>query len=275
MTEKEITTFIFRLFVEKDSLGNFEDEVRDLFALCENEDERYVVKHILRNLMIVNESTMRRVISSLVNYILKISEDIDQIAIVAMAYDEGADSSQQLLQSLKPRFYGNKKINFFNSVPNFLKKGKIDKFEKFIIIDDFSGTGGTVKNRVNHIIKHAVSIKHSIEAHVGILFGMSKAIEEIRKNGISVEFMYECTAGISGHFFGEDRDKYIASMKRLEDELSDKIDEKPMPSLGYGEAESLFCIENQNSPNSNFPILWWPKSKDYSDRRTILRRFEP
>ena len=64
-------------------------------------------------------------------------------------------------------------------------------------------------------------------------------------------------AGISGHFSGQELVNKKALMQRLEQELAANIEGEPLPSLGYGGAEALFCIEKENAPNSNFPIFWW------------------
>ena len=143
-----------------------------------------------------------------------------------------------------------------------------------MIIDDFSGTGNTVIGRVKHISDNAKSRGLSVNSSVGILVGMQQAKKKIETAGLECHFIVECVAGISGHFSGENLEKYITCMKRLEEELCQEIDNTKLPSLGYGEAEALFCVAGWNAPNSNLPILWWPKDKHMKDRQTVMQRYE-
>ena len=60
-------------------------------------------------------------------------------------------------------------------------------------------------------------------------------------------------------------------MWRLEAGLKEMIGRESLPHFGWGAAEALFGSP-YNTPNSVFPIFWWPKTRDNSDRNTILRR---
>jgi hypothetical protein len=47
-------------------------------------------------------------------------------------------------------------------------------------------------------------------------------------------------------------------------------------SFGYNAAEAIYSLEGcqGNTPNSVFPIFWWPRNVTGNQRNTILTRFE-
>ncbi|MCV2866941.1 hypothetical protein OE647_19765 [Defluviimonas sp. WL0075] len=196
------------------------------------------------------------------------------VAIVATAWGDKPDSSQQLVQRLKVQLRSDKNVEFFNSVNAFERKDHIKRFPRFILVDEFSGTGETVANRLKHIGNHAKANGTAVDPYVCMLFGMEKASEKLVNLGYKTYFCAELKAGISGYFNDAERDEKIALMQRLEEELAPAINGEPMPSLGHGQAEALFFIKNMNAPNSNFPILWWPKDAQDRDRDTIMHRAE-
>lgn len=274
VTDDEVTAFMFSLFVEKENFHGNEEQIRQLLGICKSDDEFFIIRHTLKNLLILSQSKLGMVVEKLVEELKVLAKKSQSLAIVAMAWDEGADSSQMLLQLIKPRFAGIKNIKFFNSVPNFIAKSRFKQHDNFALVDDFSGTGKTVLNRLKYIQNCAAQAGHNLDPFVGILFGMPNALNAIQAAGVEVKFVYQCTPGISGHFLEGEREKYIKTMKRIEEELCQEIDGVPLPSLGNGEAEALFCVETWNAPNSNFPVLWWPLCKNMNPRKTILSRFE-
>jgi hypothetical protein len=66
----------------------------------------------------------------------------------------------------------------------------------------------------------------------------------------------------------------ISLMLRIEAALLASKDGFTLPSLGYGGAESLYCMDGGNAPNSVFPIFWWPWLADGNQRETLLNRAE-
>ena len=104
---------------------------------------------------------------------------------------------------------------------------------------------------------------------------MEKAYNYMIDKGVDVQVEQKLKAGLSGHFVGDDLDEAIAVMKGMEGRLAKLFKDKPVPSLGYGEAEALYCAKNWNAPNSNFPILWWPETLEGKKRRMVFIRSGP
>lgn len=272
--EDEISNWLFDVLLRREVLEDFEKPMSSLAKMCRSRDEFELLAHTIEKLVALSQKQFTKQIISLVGHIKKLIVGEQQIAIVAMAWGDEPDSSQQLVQLLKTYFHNERRVRFFNSVNNFEKKDHIQTFPRFIIVDEFSGTGKTVIGRVNHLYKHAKSKNVEIEPYVYLLFGMQQAYDNIKGQGIDAHFCNILKAGISGYFTGEERSKRIAIMKRLEEELHPQIDGKQLPSLGYGEAEALFFVRNMNAPNSNFPIFWWPIDASGNDRDTIMQRAE-
>ncbi|QFP63331.1 phosphoribosyltransferase-like protein [Brucella anthropi] len=273
--ETEINRWLFEVFLRRESLEDFEAPIVALAKLCRNRDEFELIAHTIEKLVALSQPQFNKQITSLVSYIKRNVMYDAPIAIVATAWGDKPDSSQQLVQLLKPYFRSYKSVSFFNSVNNFEKKNNIEKYPRFILVDEFSGTGNTIIGRVRHISQQAKSRGSQIDPYVGLLFGMENALEAIRAEGINVHFCGELKAGISGYFSGDERERRINIMKRLEEELSSEWDGEQLPSLGYGAAEALFFVKNMNAPNSNFPIFWWPYDATETERETLMRRAEP
>ncbi len=274
VAQKLIHEWLFHTFLNNEILSEFEGQIIDLLNMCSTDGEIDVVKHTIEKLNVMTYDQMHLHLIEMAKYASNICGDEENIAIVAMAYDSAADGSQLLVQMLKPIIRNKKNIKIFNSVPSYVKKGKLETYPKFILVDDFSGTGNTVLNRLKYIEDTALDRGIVLTPHVCLIFGMEKAKRKIVENGYDVHFLRELKAGISGYFNGNELVQKIASMKRLEGQLAPEIDGKKVPSLGYGEAEALHFVQNANAPNSNFPIFWWPFDVNNMERNTIMVRAE-
>ncbi|MEP6018228.1 MAG: hypothetical protein ABJ251_07065 [Paracoccaceae bacterium] len=270
----EAEEWLFDLFLRREILSEFEEQVLELVKLCQNRAEYDLIKHTVERLIVLNDGQFSTQVFGMAEHIKNKVCNGKETAVVAMAWDDTPDSSQQLVQMLKSRFTREDPIRIFNSVPAFTKKDHIDKFEKFVLVDDFAGTGKTVENRYNHLVKHAEGRRVEIEGHTCSLFGMKAAYEYLEGKEIGAHFCRKLDAGLSGHFVGAELSARVATMKRLEQELASVIDGKPLPSMGHGEAEALFFRKDSNAPNSNFPIFWWPEDAKNEPRLTLMYRAE-
>jgi len=230
--------------------------------------------HSAEKLVALSEAQYSKQIQYMTKYIRDVVLDDQPLAIVATAWGKKPDSSQQLVQRLKVHFRTNANVAFFNSVNAYEKKNFMAEFPRFVLVDEFSGTGSTLKSRMNHLQNNAKSKGLTLHHNICILFGMEAAVSALRDEGLNTHFCTELKAGISGYFKGAERNQKITLMKRLEEELAQEIDGTPVPSLGYGQAEALFFIREMNAPNSNFPVFWWPLDSNNSERQTVMRRAE-
>lgn len=274
MTEQEILTQTVQAILHADELDDFAEEIAELFRMCSSSDCVSIVVHLLRHLHLVTLDQIPSKLEGMAKVATQLLEDGRNLAIVAMAYDGSADGSQTIIQLLKPKLARARNLKIFNTVPNYIKKGGIDNYPRFILVDDFTGSGQTVLNRLKYISNKAAERKILIEPYVCLLYGMEKSIQLIQDSGYKVNVFNVLKAGISGYFSGRNLDISLDAVKKLEALLAPEIDGKKIPSLGYNHAEATFWIKDTNAPNSNFPIFWWPKYYDGLDRKTIMVRAE-
>lgn len=274
LDEPFVNEWLFELLLRREVLEEFEEAIRELVKLCRTEEEFRTLSHTINNLIVLTSGQMDRYLNLMAAHIKNEIDDGSPLAIVAMAWGNEPDSSQAVVQMLKPKLRRMQNIKIFNSVPEFEKKTHVQDYPKFVLVDDFSGTGKTAEIRLNHITNHAKGKGVVVTPHVCLLFGMEKAFDHVSALLDRTHFCQKIRAGISGHFEGETLDTQIANMKRLEEELAPEIDGDPLPSLGNGQAEALFFVKNSNAPNSNFPIFWWPEDSANEERLTIMERAE-
>lgn len=275
ISDTSINAWIFDLFLRRENLSDLEEPIYFLAKMCQNKEEFELIQHTLERLVALSNSQFEKSLTQMVEYIRQnILSTEGPLAIVASAWGEAPDSSQELIQRLKVLLRKNDNIKFFNSVNFFERKNQVQEFPRFVMVDEFSGTGKTLIQRMEHIHKHAKSVDVEVESYICILFGMENAQRIIEAKFKNTHFCTILRAGISGYFCGEERVQKIECMKNLEQKLASEINGIALPSLGYGEAEALFFRRNSNAPNSNFPIFWWPKTSDMKDRDTIMHRAE-
>lgn len=274
LTDEEIGDLVFRVSLERSDLEDYDVEISDLFRACRNQTEVDVVKHLLEQLHIPTLDQIPAKLNAMADVARELIKDDQGLAIVAMAYDGSADGSQTVIQLLKPKLGRGKNHKIFNSVPQYLKKGGVDKFPRFLLVDDFMGSGQTVLNRIKEIESNAKSREIEVEVNVCLLYGMEEALKNVLKSGHNIRVLNVLRAGLSGHFAGRDLDERLDAMRSLESLLAPDFDGAAMPSMGYNKAEAIFCIKETNAPNSNFPIFWWPADSDGAERRTLMVRAE-
>ncbi|MGJ8590323.1 MAG: phosphoribosyltransferase-like protein [Yoonia sp.] len=262
------------LFMRRQNLEDLEVPILELAGQCKSNEEFEVVQHILEKFILLSDSQFEKYLRSLAKSIEATFASKENVALVAMAWNEGADSSQMVLQRLKAMLPRSGNLKLFNSVPMYLKKENMKDYPHFILIDDFAGTGKTVRTRYKHIISESKSRNFPVTGEVKVVFGMEKAFEFLSQLDIDVEFLVKLKPGLSGYFSGDELSKKSCHMNRLEAGLAQIVEGKFLPGFGYGRAEALFCLKGQNAPNSNFPILWWPEDWQGSQRNTLVFRSE-
>lgn len=273
LDESQKNIILFEIFEENPAISRSEKAVSELLSTCKTQEELDLIRHTLRITKYLSDDELHAIIEKSTDYISNLVKDGNSIAVVAMAYDGSADSSQAIIHLFKTYLPDSDDIILHNSIPAFIRslRNKSD-YNQCIIVDEFTGTGSTVINRYNYLTKNTEKLSDECEFSFLLLVGMENAITNIKSEGIDVEVFMTNKAGISGYFPDKEAGDRIALMKRLESELAAKIGEEALPSLGVGSAEAAYSIKNWNAPNSNFPILWWPKLKDESVRKTLFKR---
>lgn len=248
-----------------------------LFNECSNQEQVDLILNLLSRFEYISGETLGSMLSRLVGNITSNKYLNDNNAqIVAMAADNSADSSQYILYMMKPLLQKKgwvkyKSVNKFAKSYNTYKNSKFHK--NIILVDEFIGSGKTAKSRVDEISRTFKSNGVSdFTIRIEVLASSIVGYNYLFDSGINVSSQIILPRGISDYYSKGDVSKKIESMKEMESLLSEFADNRSMPSLGYGSTESLYCREGGNSPNSVFPIFWWPEYIDGKFRPTLLTR---
>jgi hypothetical protein len=144
-----------------------------------------------------------------------------------------------------------------------------------VYVDEFVGSGKTVISRMEYFVKN---IQVKCDVRFCFLAGMAQGINRIRNLGFDVFCPLILNRGISDTAISNGLFAKIDLMNELEAKLAPVISNKKLSeySFGYAKAEALYSLEGRsmNTPNSVFPIFWWPTLVDGQARKTLLRRSE-
>jgi len=248
-----------------------------LFDDCNTTEQRNLIIELINSFVYLSNSKFIECLKTLSETIVTEPgiNDFDT-QVVAMAADSGSDSSQYILYALKPYFEElgwreYKQVNKYSL--SYRTYNRSNDHKNIVLIDEFIGSGQTVINRVKDIESSFISKKvtdFTIRARV--ILATEEGIDNARKNGIDVESQIILKKGITDHFPTHEIGDKLDLMKQLEGRLSSEYKGRKMPSLGYGGTESLYARDEGNTPNSVFPIFWWPFYNDETSRLTLLTR---
>lgn len=277
--KQNVFKIIFNLTKKQPWLEDKTDELQKLLYVdCTSDEERELILELLERFTHVSGKTFSQLINMLVEDIVTDPALEDKTTqIVAMTGDYSSDSAQFVTYALKAPFEKMKwrehitVTNFQRSYREYNKQGK--KHTNIILVDEFVGSGNTIVGRVNTLKKlfednGVTDIKIKVKAIAASSIGIKKAEE----SGVELTSYLVIEQGISGHYDSTEILNKLALMDRLESILSTSFKDRDLPKLGYGGTESLYTREDGNTPNSVFPIFWWPFFTDNTDRETILIR---
>ncbi|ATG40693.1 phosphoribosyltransferase-like protein [Phaeobacter piscinae] len=279
--KKQFNRDLFELYFEQTWLQRHEAKIERLLELAHTKDERELILDLLKHFNYIGEDRLQLLLGAMANRIcheLAVPEEKTQV--VTTAIDNEPDSSQMLLQMLKNRLTE----NGFTKIAKRSRGHEAIKYcherPNIIVVEEFSGTGGTIISRVTELNRRiqdkAKSKGLTINPRIVVclLATMRSALERIKDADIEVYAEFEMAAGISQRIDPEN----IMQKKRLMVNIETRLDQarmQPFPSLGYGQAEALFFIQNGNPPNNNFPVFWWKHLKDGGSFFPLLERDEP
>lgn len=284
MKRKKIDRHLFNLtlglMVEQPWLQDLNKPLLSLLEECTYERQQSLVIELLSNFEFLDYLKMKQLLERTIFQIFNewgLSDNNTQI--VAMTYDDSADSGQSLLWSLQPLLaQENKHPKLVNRVGSAIRH--LEQYPNIVLFDEFAGTGSTVANRVKQIRADVDNVmknkKWDFEVSIRaiVLVGM----ESTRNTFESLNIDYCCfnwlKKGIAQNYAGVALKKAYKDMLRLESYLANEDCDKPLPSLGYGRAEALYYHEGGNLPNSVFPVFWWPKSYNGENRMPLFFRFQ-
>ena len=275
---KEQFRLIFELRKRQPWIVDKFDALQDLlWNECDEQSKRDLVLELIDRFVYVSQDDYINLIDKLTQKIIDEDTLTDETTqIVAMAADSSADSSQYLLYSLKPCFERNgwrkyKQINTFGNSYKTYKRNP--SYTNIVLVDEFIGTGCTVINRVAELKRvYCAANVRDFSIFVKVLAGTKQGIDAVREKNIEVEALITLEKGISDYYKESEVEQKKHLMLQLEQLLTEEYGTQKLPSLGYGQTESLYSRQNGNVPNSVFPIFWWPFLRSGKDRKVLLTR---
>lgn len=284
---KKQTSLLLRLYSKQPWLSNRHTAVDELLEICSSIEEQELICELFERFTYIK-------LAYFDDFLQKVSKtiaddwkpSIDKSIVAATAVDPEPDSAQIIIYYLRQVLSRNgwtlPRSRYVSTLPKAYKAiGTIPDPEDITIIfvDEFVGTGQTMSNRIkvtrNELERNRGITNYQIK--VCVLASMEEGIQEIEKNGVDCYVYVVLKKGISGYYDGGERTEAHTRMKSLESLLQQDINGLPLPSLGYDQAEALYArqvseTEIANTPNSVFPIFWWPYYADNSKRNTVLDR---
>ncbi|MEZ9578673.1 MULTISPECIES: hypothetical protein [unclassified Vibrio] len=277
--KQNIFRILFKLTQKQPWLEDKDDDLQQLlFSDCKTDEERELILELLERFTHVSHKKFSALINELVEDIVTeptLTDDTTQI--VAMTGDYNTDSAQFVLYSLKPIFEKLKwrqhitVTNFQKSLKQYKKLGCVHS--NIILVDEFVGSGKTIVGRVRTLEKlFSDNGFNNVSIQVKAIAASSIGIKYAQENNVQLTSYLTIGQGISDYYHGQEITSKFATMDKLEAILSTSYKGRDLPYYGYGRTESLYTRDDGNTPNSVFPIFWWPFFADNTDRETLLIR---
>ncbi len=267
-----------KIFKEQPWLLDKSQELEKLlFQDCSNDKQKNFIADLLIRFKYISNEEFYKILFTMAGEIAADPElNDDTTQVVAMAANSESDSSQFILYGLKSIFQklGWEKYKHTNRYDHAYKAYCSSKQHKdIVLVDDFVGTGKTVLNRIK-AIQSQFSDKNvsDYSIRIRVLISTNKGANTIISQGLNFKSQITIKKGISDYYQNKELQNKINLMLSLESILKKKHLGRELPSMGWGQTESLYCREHGNSPNSVFPIFWWPIYLNGDRRPTLLYR---
>lgn len=269
---------LINLYMNQRWLVDKKDALNDLFALGDDQTSKNLIYSLLERFKYISNDSYCLLLNEITDYIINDSGfEKEKIQLLSLTYEDETDSSQKILYDVTNHLYAKgwrniKTVNVFGkAIKAYNKLGKT----QIIAIDEFIGSGKTLRVRHDWISKN---IGGEFEIVYIFVAGIEQSISELLEEGINIICPLQLKKGISEYYNGEELIVKQDKMLDLELKLAQKINDKELYtySFGYGDAQALYSLEenNGNTPNSVFPIFWWLKDKEEKERNTLLSRRE-
>ncbi|PHK30940.1 hypothetical protein VF13_39420, partial [Nostoc linckia z16] len=242
-------------------------ELSSLSSECVSEDELLLVIDLLERFSYVDGPEVARRCAQIRDKIISDwSLSKEDTRIVCKSIEEMTDSSVAVNYFLQQSFgaVGWKKDNFSKYLSRSIENKNINNI---VIVDDFSGTGNSLKELSLWIEKKQELLLNK-KFFVCLFCAMEQTFLQDYNGVFSDIFSIEIQKkGISDYNEGDVvRNLFVMSG------IEERIRTSKKYRLGYEGSEALYCTENFNIPNNNFPVFWQTRSGKGSTRSALFGR---
>ena len=171
LMDRKLFDRYYKLLPKQSWLVKKEFELMKMISSCKTSQQKDLLFNLLEDFQYLNNDILNRYIESIADYIIDESEfDINKIQIVGMEMDDNPDSSQWILQLLKPvltkKGWNNVKMTTrFDKSIKILNKGTLTQL---VLVDEFIGSGQSVSGRIK-LLKERASVGFNIKACINLI----------------------------------------------------------------------------------------------------------
>ncbi|QHL85974.1 hypothetical protein GU926_00350 [Nibribacter ruber] len=266
---------ILRLYPKQKWLVKKESELFSLLQHCDLPHQKELVFELLNEFIYVDLELLEIYLENIAEYIVNSSGfTLERTIITALAWEGDPDSSQMIIQLLRPWMTrkGWNNVAFASNVPKGMKLLNKYGYDQVILVDEFLGTGRTAEIRIEYLRQGAV---RDLEIKACFVAGMKFGLCKISKLYDDVFCTLELDQAITDKYSGIEKTNAIRSMHQLETKLLNDINGKKLKDykFGFSKTQALYSSYG-NIPNSVFPIFWWPYDNESKNRNVLFIRNE-
>lgn len=254
------------------------NELSSLLTFCKDKTELDLIYDLLNRFFFLYQKEMGRCWQQMADQIFKVWKlDQNDTQIVAMNIGDDADSSQAVLQMLKVpiRQLINKRATYKNTIDASIKH--VANKPCLVIVDEFIGSGDTVKNNIGYLEQRleeeqiSSEVKSKVRIYICVVAAMEHSLPNFEKLVDDVFAVHYLKKGISGYYEFPQLSRKLDTMLQMESRLEYSPDSIYFP-FGYKKSEALYGTDEWNAVNNLFPIFWWDKLKGGKRRTPLLIR---
>ena len=280
MVNKEIFQIITNLYKKHPWIGLNEKGLLSLLNDdCKTKVNQELIIRLLNDFFYLSETMYKEKIKEIAEIILSFCPN--ETLVYASAIGKETDSSQYivyLLRTILPKIGGNKwqKASIYSHMSKpVLTKDNKDSVKNIFIIDEFNGSGQTIKSRYKKISDDLKLVDKQIydyNIHFIYITSIDIAHQTVVEEGINLTSINIIKKGISFNDNIKDKESAKEIIKEISNVFSSTFLSEIMHPLGYNDSEALYYREDGNVPNSVFPIFWWPEYADKKSRNQLIVR---
>lgn len=254
------------------------NELSELLGSCKDKTECDLIYELLNRFFFLYPEARGDCWQQMAKQIFKVWKlDQNDTQIVAMHRGDDADSSQAVLQMLKMpiRQLINDRATYKNTIDASIKH--VTNKPYIVIVDEFIGSGDTVKNSIKYLKKRleeeqiSSEVKSKVRIYICVVAAMEHSLPNVEKLANDVFAVHYLKKGISGYYEFSQLRRKLDTMLQMESRLEYPPDSKYFP-FGYKQSEALYGTDEWNAVNNLFPIFWWDKLKGGKKRIPLLIR---
>jgi hypothetical protein len=249
----------------------------DLIDIAESLDEQKLILELLERFHFIDQTKIQENLVAIKNQIvgewhLKPSNTI----ILGSSDKDYSKSSDMVLYRLKSLFAsigGWPERHFITNI-GAASRFNLNEFN-IVMVDDFIGSGTDINKKLRWLHDKINENGKKAKIYVCVFAAMKQSKSVLEELCVSYFVNAWLLRGVSDFYQGSALEQAIQLMESLESKLCCKSFGRQRLDkfhFGYKRSETLYHLENGNSPNNVFPIFWWDCQKPNDKRQPLFPR---